>query len=596
VLTIFGAGCSAAPDGTGGDDVIGVSGFPAVAPIPSYPHRQVCADAAPGQMRCHAHVRTDDSGNVVQNTAPAGLAPADLRSAYDLPASGGAGKTIAIVDAYDDPTAEADLAAYRAQFGLPPCTTANGCFRKVNEQGKASPLPAANSGWSSEISLDLDMASAICPSCSILLVEASTTYTTDLGASVNTAVSLGASVVSNSYGGSEDASAPLSDSAYFKHPGVFITASSGDSGYGVQYPASSAYVTAVGGTSLVRSSTTRGWSEVAWSGGGSGCSAYIAKPSWQKDTGCAKRMEADVAAVGDPSTGVAVYDQGGWKIFGGTSVASPVVASIFALVGDTSADGSYAYAHAGYFYDTTSGSNGTCATAYECNAGPGYDGPTGNGTPNGAAMAGTRGGGSSSGSSSGGSSGSSGGGSGSSSGGSSGGSGSSSGGGSGSSSGGGSGSSSGGGTGGGLLVNGGFEQGLTGWTVNPGPVSTEGTQVHSGHGAAQIGNPLGFTGYALVQQGVAVPATGTTTLTFWEYLACSGKLADEWEQAKIVDVLDRPLLTIFRQCGSSTGWTQQSVDLSRWKGHTVYVQFGAYDDGHPGEVSWYLDDVAVTNH
>jgi hypothetical protein len=569
LLAMASAACSAAPGGAGGVDGL-------AAAIPSYPHREVCP-AAPGQLRCHAHVRTDDAGNVVQDTAPQGLSPADLRSAYALPSSGGAGKTIAIVDAYDDPSAESDLAQYRAQFGLPPCTTANGCFRKVNEQGQASPLPAANAGWSSEIALDLDMASAVCPSCHILLVEATQPWTTDLGAAVNTAVALGASVVSNSYGGSEDSSITQADALFFHHPGVLITASSGDSGYGVQYPASSAYVTAVGGTSLVRSGSGRGWTETAWSGAGSGCSGFIAKPAWQHDTGCARRMEADVAAVADPNTGVAVYDQGAWKVFGGTSVASPVVASIYALTGNSGADGSYSYAHAASFYDTTSGSNGTCSPSYECTAGAGYDGPTGNGTPNGADMAGVTDGGGG-GSSSGGSSGS--------------------GSGSGSSSGSGSGSSSGGtGGGGNLIVNGGFENGLAGWTVNPGPVATESTHVHSGSSAALVGSATPFQGYGLVQQGVAVPATGTTTLTFWEYLVCEGSPTREWQQAKIVDVLDRPLYTVFRVCANSTGWTQQTVDLTHWKGQIVYVQFGARDDGHPGDpVWWYLDDVVATNH
>ena len=203
---------------------------------------------------------------------------------------------------------------------------------------------------------------------------------------MNTAVTLGATVVSNSYGGAEDSSTALSETLYYRHPGVLITASSGDSGFGVSYPASSAYVTAVGGTSLTAGGGARGWSETAWSGAGSGCSAVITKPSWQHDTGCGTRMVADVAAVADPSTGVAVYDQGAWAIYGGTSVASPIVAAIYALTGNGAVDGSYSYAHAGSFYDTTWGANGTCTPSYECTAGPGYDGPTGNGSPNGVDM------------------------------------------------------------------------------------------------------------------------------------------------------------------------------------------------------------------
>src|SRR5690348_11880084 len=133
-----------------------------------------------------------------------GYQPCDLQAAYSLPSStGGSGETVGIVDAFDDPTAESDLATYRSTFGLPPCTTANGCFRKVNESGVQGNYPSNNTGWAQEISLDLDMASAICPNCHILLVEGTTNSFADLATSENTAVSLGANVVSNSYGGSE---------------------------------------------------------------------------------------------------------------------------------------------------------------------------------------------------------------------------------------------------------------------------------------------------------------------------------------------------------------------------------------------------------
>jgi len=313
-----------------------------------------------------------------------------LQNAYLLPSStNGAGQTVAIVDAYDDPNAEADLGTYRSTFGLSACTTGNGCFRKVNESGVAGSYPAASGSWSQEISLDLDMASAICPNCHILLVEATSNAFTDLGSSVNTAVSLGATEVSNSYGGSEFSSESLYES-YFNHPGVPITVSSGDGGYGVDFPAASQYVTAVGGTSLSQASNARGWSETAWSSAGSGCSAYITKPTWQTDAGCSRRTVADVSAVADPNTGVAVYDSyayngaSGWLVFGGTSVSSPIVASVYALAGNgtTINNGSYPYGHTGSLYDVVSGSNGTCGT-YLCNAGQGYDGPTGLGTPNG---------------------------------------------------------------------------------------------------------------------------------------------------------------------------------------------------------------------
>jgi subtilase family serine protease len=293
------------------------------------------------------------------------------------------------VDAYDDPSAEADMATYRTQFGLPACTSSSGCFRKVDQSGGTN-YPAANGSWSQEISLDLDMVSAICPNCHILLVEGSTASFANLATAENTAAALGANAISNSYGGGESGGA--SYNANYNHPGVAITVSSGDNGYGVQFPASSQYVTAVGGTTLTRDGTTaRGWSETTWSGAGSGCSAFFVKPAWQKDAGCSNRTVADVSAVADPNTGVAVYDsfaylgQSGWLVFGGTSVASPILASVYALAGNAATVnyGSYSYANTASLYDVTAGSNGACGGSYLCTAGPGYDGPTGNGTPNG---------------------------------------------------------------------------------------------------------------------------------------------------------------------------------------------------------------------
>ncbi|MGW1891965.1 S53 family peptidase [Streptomyces sp. NPDC002004] len=324
--------------------------------------------------------------------APSGYGPASLQAAYNLPSStAGSGRTVAIVDAYDDPNAESDLAAYRSQYGLPACTTAGGCFKKVGQTGTGT-LPRADRGWAEEISLDLDMVSAACPNCKILLVEAKSPTMTNLGTAVNTAVSLGAKYVSNSYGGAESASDTSYDTSYFNHPGVAITVSSGDGGYGVEYPAASRYVTAVGGTSLTTASTARGWTESAWSGAGSGCSAYDAKPSWQQDTGCARRTVADVSAVADPATGVAVYDtyggDPGWEVFGGTSASAPLIAAVYALAGTPSAGStpsSFPYAHTSALYDVTGGSNGSCSPAYLCTAGTGYDGPTGLGTPNGTA-------------------------------------------------------------------------------------------------------------------------------------------------------------------------------------------------------------------
>jgi subtilase family serine protease len=351
-----------------------------------------CASSTkPHVMHCLSLRRTDvkQAMSIAPNATPSGLGPSDLKSAYKLP-SGGSGATVAIVDAQDDPNAEADLGVYRSQFGLPACTTANGCFRKVNQNGQSSPLPSPDAGWAGEIALDLDMVSAVCPSCHILLVEANSASDTDLYTAVDRAVSMGAKYESNSWGGGESSGQTSAD-AHFNHPGVAFTVSSGDSGTGAEYPSSSQYVTSVGGTSLRTSTNSRGWTESAWSGAGSGCSAFDPKASWQNvTTTCSRRATADVSAVADPQTGVAVYisyQASGWNVYGGTSASSPIIASVFALAGTPgSADypASYPYSHAGNLFDVTSGSNGSCGAPI-CNSGSGWDGPTGLGTPNGVA-------------------------------------------------------------------------------------------------------------------------------------------------------------------------------------------------------------------
>ena len=326
---------------------------------------------------------------VVPNVTPSGLSPANLDSAYKLSASAGSGQTVAIVDAYNDPNAASDLAVYRSQYGLPACTAASGCFRQVSQTGSTT-LPPGNTGWAGEESLDLDMVSAICPLCHIILVEATAATDADLYAAEDEAVALGAKFVSNSWGGPES-SAQTSDDAHFNHKGVAITVSSGDNATGAEYPATSQYVTAVGGTHLTTSTNARGWTESAWSDAGSGCSGYDAKPTWQTvTTNCAKRAEADVSAVADPATGVAVYQTygaSGWTVYGGTSVAAPVIAGVYALAGAPGAAdyaASYPYAHQSNLFDVTSGNNGTCGAPL-CTAGVGWDGPTGLGTPNGTA-------------------------------------------------------------------------------------------------------------------------------------------------------------------------------------------------------------------
>ena len=350
---------------------------------------QLCSAPQPGFRRCFALRRVTPVGTV-SPLAVSGYGPADIQGAYKLPAAG-AGRTVAIVDAYDLPTAEADLATYRSNFGLPPCTTANGCFRKINQNGGTTP-PAANAGWGGEIALDIDMVSAACPQCKILLVEASSASIANLGIAVNQAASQpGVVAISNSYGGPESSSDPSSDNLYYKHAGIAVTASSGDSGFGTSYPADSPFVTSVGGTSLNSATNARGWTETVWNGAGSGCSTFEPKPAFQHDTGCARRTMADVSAVADPNTGVAVYDSyqsSGWQVFGGTSASSPIVASVFAMATPATAGVypvQYPYANPGALFDVLTGSNGTCSPAYLCKGGAGYDGPTGLGTPNGVA-------------------------------------------------------------------------------------------------------------------------------------------------------------------------------------------------------------------
>ena len=234
------------------------------------------------------------------------------------------------------------------------------------------------------------MASAACPKCKILVVQADDDSGDGLYLSQMAAASLGATVISNSWGGPEDNTVASSE-MYFNHSGIAIFVASGDSGYndggqGPDYPSTSAYTIAVGGTTLTSSTNSRGWTEKAWSGGGSSCSTNVAKPSWQTSTACAKRMASDVSAVGDPNTGLAVYNNGQWQVVGGTSAASPLVAGIYALTKNGGATAQFAYQNAGAFYDVTSGTNGTC-TAPLCKSAAGWDGPTGVGTPNGAMLA-----------------------------------------------------------------------------------------------------------------------------------------------------------------------------------------------------------------
>ncbi len=475
----------------------------ALSPLPrsDYGVRSVCGAPVLGHVSClalellpttsAARARTHPLGMRTANAIRAGsaaqgaygLGPQQLRNAYfpgeEPRAPASQPQTIAIVDAYNDLGAEADLRVYDEEFALPACSAANGCFEQVNQKGEGGKLPFPSSGqerhaaellcedatapgnereaaceaveeadgWSLEMSLDIEMAHAICQNCHIVLVEAENSGYASLEAAEGTAArprgggGVGAGEVSNSWGGGE----PASESEAFNHPGVVVTAASGDSGYlrrkeigsGVEYPASSPHVVSVGGTSLKMMGVGgQAWaSESIWGGSGGGCSVNFPAPAWQRgvsdwsSVGCgtgsqSKRAANDVAADADPYTGVAVYDSvpylspgepprdgrpPGWTPLGGTSAASPIVASMFALAGGSHgvaypAQTLYSHLGSGLLHDITEGGNGACEGFYEdgcsgslvplsledcgqgaliCNASAGYDGPSGVGSADG---------------------------------------------------------------------------------------------------------------------------------------------------------------------------------------------------------------------
>ena len=383
-------------------------------PASNYSTQRVCAAPTSTRPSCFARVlvpktpaaraRQTPIGDVLRTSATPrglpregayGLRPVDLHSSYNLPVDAAKPQTIALVDAYDDPTAEGDLAAYDAEFGLPACTSANGCFVKLNQSGASSPLPQPEPGWGLEISLDIESAHAVCQNCRIMLVEANSNYFSDLEAAEHTAVAQGATEISNSYGASGSYESPG-----YNYPGVVVTASSGDWGYQQpgSFPATSPDVVAVGGTTLLLKEGHRS-SEIAWSGAGSGCSEFAAAPAWQQalsdwpSVGCAGyRASADVSADADPNSGFAVYDSSGyfgpepWLTVGGTSLASPVVAATFARAGGSGGVAYPAetlYANQRSLHDVVEGASGVCEAEAICTAGAGYDGPTGLGTPEG---------------------------------------------------------------------------------------------------------------------------------------------------------------------------------------------------------------------
>ncbi len=479
-----------------------------VAPLPSseYAVRPACSQPRPGRASClalqlvpvgieaqrHTHpigmIRKAGAAHPAvpsPKTGELGLRPQDIHSAYSLPASAPGEATVALIDAYNDPAAESDLKTYDEEFGLPPCTTENGCFKKVGEHsGSGTPWPGtvkeleealASSNkavkeegveareWAVEISLDIESAHATCQSCKLLLVEASTQEVSDLTAAESRAEELGASEISNSWGSMERYVAlSASERLPFADPHTVITASAGDTGYenwlGVleaqehgeteekytSFPAASPSVVAVGGTRLAPLGAGGAWSgESVWNGsgaGGGGCSIKFQAPSWQRaaagwsSVGCGTmRSVSDVSADADPYSGIVVrdsddpgaacetpYSEAGkrkylkyWCTYGGTSLASPIIAATFALAGGSNG-ASYPAATLyedlrnapGKFHDVTSGSNGECAGGYDestglslcgaseeaarscagtlsCLAAPGYDGPSGVGTPDG---------------------------------------------------------------------------------------------------------------------------------------------------------------------------------------------------------------------
>src|SRR5580700_2495215 len=390
----------------------------------------VCPAPAPGRVACMSIIdprpvkttfgyEARSAGPLLEGGGEKeGIDPKELQEAYKIPTTGGSTQTVAIVDAYDDPNAEADLQKYREKYKVyykgteTACTKANGCFKKVNQEGKEEKYPSdkyptiAGTGkvedWGEEISLDLDMVSAICPECKILLVEAKTNEGLNLYEAEDKAATLGAAEISNSWAGNEFSGETEYDK-YFEHAGIPITAASGDAGYKVDYPAASKYVIAVGGTTLKKAAKTeRGWEETVWAGTGSGCSAYEKKPSWQTDSACSKRTDNDIAAVANnEESPVSVYDsyeyeEGGygtgklgWTLLGGTSVATPLSAGIEAHAEKAakSLGAEVFYGQPKAEFDVTKGNNGTCTPPaedeYWCTAREGYDGPTGMGSPDG---------------------------------------------------------------------------------------------------------------------------------------------------------------------------------------------------------------------
>jgi len=407
-----------------------------------------CSDltVTAGEMRCFSTVDPTTVTPAEENTtAPDGLSPQDIASLYDLPAvpadvPTGSGPTVAVVDAGGTPTLESDLAAYREQYGLGECSIASGCLTVMSQTGSTGNLPALIDGWDFETALDAEAVASACPACRILVVQADSANADDLDAATATAADR-APYVSMSFG-SDDATLGASDVAsteaiFAAHPDVTFVAASGDLGYATydradgeicggdvrisrtlvsancaQYPATSAHVIAVGGTTATNAGTAAApsWSQTAWNpqesdlnGGGasSGCSGWAAMPAAQASAAQAvaacgsARAATDISAVAD---GFAMYhpDPEGsgrsWWVAGGTSLSSPLIAAMYARAGNnTDPFDIYtrAAAEPSAFTDVTAGATRGCDTTADtphlCSASTGWDGPTGLGTPHGLA-------------------------------------------------------------------------------------------------------------------------------------------------------------------------------------------------------------------
>jgi subtilase family serine protease len=320
-----------------------------------------------------------------------GFTPAELRGAYGDTSTGKG--IVAIVVAYDDPSALNDFNVFSAQFGLPTesstnqTLSTNKMFQVVYGSG-VQPATDSTGGWENEACIDFQMAHAMAPGAKIVLVEAADNSFEALFAAVDKAVSIGAKEVSMSWLGNEFVGEASFD-VHFGIRDVSFFGASGDAGGVVGYPSASPDVISCGGTSLFLNSDGSYNSERAWNGGGGGPSSQEPIPSYQvglqsydangNHVPITGRATPDIAAVGDFTTGVAIYNSfsgGGWFVAGGTSVATPICAGLL-NASETihrSSAWFWMYDNSGLFRDITTGNNGFAA-------GVGYDYCTGLGTP-----------------------------------------------------------------------------------------------------------------------------------------------------------------------------------------------------------------------